>query len=88
MANHTSALKRHRQELSRRLRNRYHRARMRTAVKRLRLAAEGGDVATARELLSPTLSLIDRTAKHGAIHDNVAARTKSRLSRAINRLGA
>jgi len=88
MANHRSALKEHRQALKRRLRNRIHRSRMRTAVKTLRQAVDAGDAGTAQGLLTATLALVDRTAKLGAIHDKAAARTKSRLTRAINNLSA
>lgn len=88
MANHKSALKQHRQSLLRRDRNRNHRARMRTAIKRLHQALAAGDAETAKSLLCPTLSLVDRTAKLGAIHGNVASRTKSRLTRRTTKLGA
>jgi small subunit ribosomal protein S20 len=88
MADHKSALKEHRQSVKQRLRNRAHRSRMRTAVKSLRRALEAGDADTARGLLPTTLALVDRTAKLGAIHDNAAARTKSRLTRAVSRLGS
>jgi small subunit ribosomal protein S20 len=88
MANHKSALKEHRQAVKRRLRNRTHRSRMRTAVKRLRRAVAAGDADSARDLLPATLALVDRTSKLGAIHDNAAARTKSRLTRACNKLNA
>jgi small subunit ribosomal protein S20 len=59
---------------------------MRTAVKKYRRAIDAGDADTARGLLSGTLALVDRTARRGAIHDNAAARTKSRLSRALAKL--
>lgn len=84
MANHKSALKQHRQSLTRRERNRNHRARMRTAIKKCRLAIAAGDAELAQSLLPSTLSLLDRTAKLRAIHDHSAARTKSRLTRAVN----
>jgi small subunit ribosomal protein S20 len=86
MANHKSALKAHRQSVKRRLHNRTHRSRMRTAVKKLRRAVTAGDVDSARDLLPATLALVDNTSKLGAIHDNAAARTKSRLTRAVNKL--
>ena len=86
MANHKSAVKHHRQSQARRLLNRSHRSRMRTAVKQLRLALVAGEGETARGLLPGTLALVDRTVKHGAIHDNAAARTKSRLTRAVAKL--
>ncbi len=88
MANHKSALKQHRQDAQRRLRNRNHRTRMRSAIKKLRQAFEAGDTASAQKLLPETLSIVDHTAKLGAIHDKAAARTKSRLARGLNRLAA
>jgi small subunit ribosomal protein S20 len=80
VANHKNAIKRNRQDLARRLRNRGHRSRM------LRVAIESRDVAQSQGLLRPTLALVDHTAKLGAIPDKAADRTKSRLSRAVNRL--
>lgn len=88
MANHKSATKKTRQDIERRQRNRWHRSRIRTAIKNLRSAVASGDADVARELLPETLSLVDRSAKHGVIHDNAAARTKSRLTRAVNALGS
>jgi small subunit ribosomal protein S20 len=88
MATHKSAVKRHRQEDQRRMRNRAHRTRLRSQVKRIRKALSDGDAEAARGLLPATLSLIDHTVKLGALHDNAAARTKSRLTRAVNKLGA
>lgn len=83
MANTESAKKRNRQMLKRRDRNRAHTSRMRTAVKSLRTAIAEGDSKTAQELLTPTLSIVDSVARKGVIHRNAAARTKSRLSRAV-----
>ena len=88
MANIKSAEKRIRQTAKRLLRNRSQRSRMRTAIKQLRQAVAAGDAKHARELLDPTLSLIDRTAQKKDIHPNAAARTKSRLVRAIHKLSA
>ena len=86
MANHKSALKQYRQSVKRRIRNRANRSRMRTAVKRFRQLV-ASDVDAARNELPATLGLIDRTARLGGIHDNAAARTKSRLTRALNDAG-
>ena len=88
MANHKSAIKEHRQSLKRRDRNRFQRARMRTAVKALRKSIEEGNQEDAKSLLPGVLSLVDRTAKLGAIKTNTASRTKSRLSLAVNRIAA
>ncbi len=83
MANTKSAEKRQRQNEKARARNRAHRSAMRTAVKRLRTAAATSDAKTAREILPGTLGLIDATAGKRVIHDNTAARTKSRLAKSV-----
>ena len=83
MANNPSAIKRNRQTVVRRLRNRSQKSRMRTSIKALREAIDAGDSAAARELLPGTLQLVDATAQKGAIPRNAAARTKSRLERAV-----
>jgi len=88
MATHKSALKEHRQAQARRLRNRARRSRLRNAVKEYRGALAAGDLEKARALLPPMLSLVDRTAKAGAVHYNMADRTKARLTRALTRLAA
>jgi len=56
---------------------------MRTAIRRLRKALEAGDKTEAAQLLGPAVSRINRTASRGAIHRNKAARTVSRLARAV-----
>ena len=85
MANHKSAVKAHRQSQVRRLRHRSERAYLRTLIKRYRQALSGGEIERAKTLLPETLSCIDKTAKTRAIHPNAGDRTKSRLSRALNR---
>ena len=86
MANHKSAVKKIRQDIQRRATNRMHRTRLRSQVKKIRKALEDGDAETARGLLPGTLSLIDHSAKLGVVQDNAAARTKSRITRAVNKL--
>jgi small subunit ribosomal protein S20 len=88
MANTKSAEKRNRQNAEARLRNRGHRSRLRTAVKGLRSAVESGDAARAAELLAPTLSVIDASAKKKIIHTRTASRYKSRLARSVAGLSA
>ncbi|MBZ5639143.1 MAG: 30S ribosomal protein S20 [Acidobacteriia bacterium] len=88
MASHKSALKKHRQDEKRRVRNRQHASRLRTQVKKFRKAVASGDEKAARELLPETLSLIDRTAKLGVLHANAAARSKSRATLAVNKLSS
>jgi len=85
MANHKSALKEHRQALARRDRNRYKRARLRTAIKQFRAAVADGDLDRARGLLPETISLLDRTAKSRALHPSAADRHKSRLTKHLEK---
>jgi small subunit ribosomal protein S20 len=86
MANTKSAEKRNRQSEERNVRNRAHRSRLRTAIKKLRSAVASGDAALAKELLPGTLSVIDKIAQKGVIHDNAAARYKSRLAHQVGQL--
>ena len=61
---------------------------MRTSIKNLRQAIDSGDSTKAQELLGSTLRIIDETAQKRTIHRNTAARTKSRLTRAVNGLAS
>ena len=75
MANHKSALKAHRQNVRRREQNRQQRAELRTALKNMRAATKAA--------FGQTVSLIDKMAGKGIIHDNAAARYKSRLAKRL-----
>ncbi len=86
MATHESALKRHRQSLKRRLRNRIVRSQMKTSLKSLSDAVEGKDKAAAKESLRSTSATIARTAAKGVIHKKTAARKISRLTKRVNAL--
>ena len=88
MATHKSAVKANRQSLLKRARNRSHRTRLRTQLKSLRQAVDGGDPKLAAELLQPTISLLDHSVHLGIIHRNAASRTTSRLVRHVNRISA
>jgi len=88
LAHHASALKQMRQSQKRRARNRQNLSQLKTQVKKLRSAIAGGDAQAAQSLLSPTVGQIDKAAKKGVIHDNAAARYKSRLTRKVRALAA
>jgi small subunit ribosomal protein S20 len=79
VATHASALKAHRQSLKNRERNRQYRSRLRSALKAVRAALDGKDVAAAKAALKDTVSLVDKMASKGVIHRNAAGRYKSRL---------
>ncbi len=86
MANHKSAEKRVRQNEKRNLINRSNRSKLRTQIKSLRNALTHTDKAQSTELLSPTVSLIDKAVNKGLIHRNTAARHKSRLTKHVANL--
>ncbi len=86
MATHASALKAHRQSLKRRDHHRDMRSTLRSAIKNIRAAIDAKDVEKAKKDLPGTVSLIDKMAAKGIIHDNAAARHKSRLQAGIAKL--
>ncbi len=90
MARHASALKQMRQSLKHRDRNRRSLSQLKSQIKKLRTVLGAGKTAgdDAKKLLAETAGEIDRAAKKGIIHDNAAARYKSRLARRLNALSA
>jgi small subunit ribosomal protein S20 len=88
MANHTSALKRHRQSLKLRALNQANRHRLRTQMKKLRTAIEAGNASDARAIMPTTFSLIDKSVQKGVIKQNTARRYKSRLAKSVNGIKA
>lgn len=83
MANHKHTLKAHRQDLVRRERNRGLRTRLRRALKTLRSAIDQGKTDDVKSSFNGTVSLIDKMSAKGVIHDNAAARYKSRLAKRL-----
>jgi small subunit ribosomal protein S20 len=86
VANHPSALKRHRQTVKRTVRNLGLRTRLRHVVRAVRQAVAGGDVATAEESLRHAARALDKAVSKGLIHRNNASRRVARLSRAVSKL--
>ena len=83
MPQHASAVKRVRQSAARRLRNREHRSRMRTMVKKL-LQTE--DASAAKTLFPETQAYLDRLVTKGIIHRNKSAHYKSQISLHLNKV--
>jgi small subunit ribosomal protein S20 len=83
MANHKSAIKRIREQESRRLRNRYYSKTMRNAVRKLRATT---DKSEATAMYPSITKLIDKLAKVNIIHKNKAGNLKSKLALFINKL--
>ena len=84
MANHKSALKRNRQSLLRRDRNRANRTKVKTAVKRIDAAIEVESVEKAQEALLAAVPIIERASVKGAFHKKAASRKISRLTKKVN----
>ena len=85
MANHKSALKRNRQSLIRRDRNRANRTKVKTAVKKVEAAIKvEGSVEKAQEALVAAVPVIERAAVKGAFHKKTASRKISRLTKKVN----
>ncbi len=88
MPNHKSAEKRMRQNERRKGINRSNRTRLRTEIKKLRAALTTGDQTALQNVLSQTVSIIDKSVQKGVIHKNAASRYKSRLTARVNQAGA
>jgi small subunit ribosomal protein S20 len=80
MANHFSALKRARQTERRTARNRGNTSRLRTALRDVREALAKGDKQAAEQVFRSTVAALDKAIQKGVVHENTAARYKSRLS--------
>jgi small subunit ribosomal protein S20 len=88
VASHESALKAHRQNIKRREANRQFRSRLRSALRSIRAAIDGGNPAEVKDALRNTISLVDKMAGKGIIHRNTAGRYKSRLASRVSRKSA
>jgi small subunit ribosomal protein S20 len=86
VANHKSAIKRHRQSLKRAARNRAMKTRVRNTVKAVRAAVQLKDKDQAMALLGTASSILDKAATKGVIHWKNASRNISRLSKAISQI--
>ena len=84
LANTKSAQKRMRQDRRRRAHNRGQRSRIKSIVKKV-LKAENAEAGTSA--LKEAYEVLDRLAGRNIIHRNKAARKKSQLARAVNKLG-
>jgi len=83
LAHSKSALKRWRQSLARRDRNRSVKSLTRTLLNRAVVAIET-DASTAEEAVREAVSALDRAAQKNVIHANAASRGKSRLLKRYN----
>jgi small subunit ribosomal protein S20 len=86
MPNSASAKKRLRQSQDRRLHNRTIKSALRTQIRKVRTAVQGGDVATSETEFKTVAKKLDQAASKKVIHSNQASRLKSRMSAAIKKI--
>ena len=87
MANSKQAIKRARQNSGRYKLRHAQRSVVRTAVKAVKADIDANDKTKANDSFKKAQKIIDTAAAKKVIHKNAAARTKSRLSKAIKNLG-
>ncbi|MFV0420702.1 30S ribosomal protein S20 [Oleidesulfovibrio sp.] len=84
MANHKSAIKRHKQSVKRAARNRAVKTRIKNVIKSVRAAVTEKDKEQAQATLTEAMSVLDKASSKGVIHWKNAARKISRLSKAVD----
>jgi small subunit ribosomal protein S20 len=88
VANHPSALKRHRQSVKRHTRNQIIKTRVKNLVRGLREVISTGDHTAARTQLARATRALDQAVVKGVFHRNTASRRIARLTKAVGRLQA
>ena len=84
MANIKSQIKRNRQTIVRRERNKAARSSLKTQVKKFLSTVEAGDKDEAQAAYRETAQAYDRAASKGIVHKNKAANVKSRLAKKLS----
>lgn len=88
MANHVSSIKRARQDIVKRDRNRAQKSTMRSAIKRVHAAIAAGDQETANTEMRVATSLIARSGRKNNLHKKQASRRISRINARIKAIKA
>lgn len=88
MANIKQQQKRVKTNEKRRLRNKSIRSAVRTEIRKFRAAVESGDKEAAEAQLRIASRALDKSVTKGVFHRNNAANKKSKMARAVNKLGA
>ena len=86
MANHKSALKRARQNETRRLRNLSYKTRVKSAIKQVRASIAEGSKDQAQENLINAVSIIQKSVSKGVIPRKRGSRKISNLANQINQI--
>jgi small subunit ribosomal protein S20 len=87
MPNTKSAAKAMRQSRRRNIINSKTRAKFKSATKQVKKLVTDSNVAEAVKALSAAMSALDKAVKKGVLHKNTASRKKSRMAKAIAKLG-
>ncbi len=87
MANRiASGIKRNRQSVKRRLRNKMARSEIKTYLKKIITAVEEKKNAEAIELSKAYISKLDKAVKRHILHKNTVNRNKSRVNKILNKI--
>lgn len=88
MANIKSQIKRNRSNERRAEKNKAVRTSLKTSTKKVRTAVAAGDAEAAAGQALETARALDKAASKGIVHKRTAARRKSRLAKAANKVTA
>ena len=86
MPNIKSASKRVKVSEIRRMRNMAAKSRLKTATRKFKEAVEAGNKELAQPALKELLALLDKAAGKKLIHQNAAARKKSKMQKMFNKM--
>lgn len=86
MPNIKQQIKRMRKAEKQRMRNRAIKSRLKTDIKKFRLALSSGDKEAAIQAYQVAARALDKAVTKGVIHKNKAANKKSRMARALNKM--
>ena len=85
MARIKSGIKRHKQSLKARARNRHVRSTVKTAVTEVRSEIAEGSGEKCADLLRKATSVLERAGSKGVLHKKTASRKVSRLAKAVQK---
>ncbi|MBE9531370.1 MAG: 30S ribosomal protein S20 [Proteobacteria bacterium] len=88
MANHKSALKRHRQSEKKRIRNTAVKSTIKTSIKGVRESINDNNAEEAALQLKKANTQLDKAVAKGVLHRNNASRKISRLTTAVNAISS
>lgn len=86
MANIASQMKRNRQTIVRRERNKTSRTALKTYLKHFHTAVDAGDAEAAAAAFRTAARKLDKAAQKGIVHRNYAANKKSKMGKQLARL--